>query len=201
MIARFLIAEPCALCPERCALITGFLCSGRCTLSPGGLAEAAAAVGVVLFGRGAAELFGAALAGAVFVVERRFAGFEGFARWGDLVSFGREDDALHGAFVIGGGEFHFGEIVHGGAVDSAEGVGFAGVDFVVVEGEADEVEVEVDGGAVLGVDERERLVDSVGRGLASGGQDALEVGVMAAEAGSVDGWLLAVASSGKDVAA
>src|ERR1700741_4589039 len=125
------------------------------------LAEAALAVGVMLFGCGSAKLLGAALAGAVFVVDGRLVLFQFLARWSDLVSFRREDDALHGVFGIGLSEWALIEVAEADLETVEHDVGGLGVDSAAVEGVDDEEDVGLDGGAVFGEEEGQGFVDAV----------------------------------------
>jgi hypothetical protein len=152
---------------------------------------------------GVAVLFGAAFAGAGFVVEKRaFSFFKHLAGLGDLFSFGSEDDAVDVAFGVGLAEGHLAKVAEADLEVVGHETGGADVEGAVVVGLEDEEEVELDGGAVFGEDELEGSVESegIGRGFALG-QSGFDDSVVAAEIGSGDGWAFAVASFVKDVTA
>ena len=166
------------------------------------LAEAALAVGVVLFGCGSAELLGAARARTVFVVNGRFVLFQFFARRSDLVSFRREDDALDGVFGVGLSERAFVEVGEADLEAVDHDAGGLGVDSAAVEGVDDEEDVGLDGGAVFGEEEGQGFVDAVvldrRLDLVEGFLDEL---VVAAEVGAADGGSFAGGSFRLDVTA
>jgi hypothetical protein len=164
----------------------------------GAVAEAAGAVGVVLFGGSVAMGFGALCAGADFTVgEGRLVFFEDLAGRGDLVSVGGEDDVLEGVFVGGVEEGSGVEVGHAGAVGEGEGAGDGRLDAAFEGGEGDEMEVELDGGAVVGEGERE----SDGAVAGASASVLVGLGVEAAVAGCFEGGLGAGSSGGEDVSA
>jgi hypothetical protein len=171
------------------------------------LAEAAFAVAMVFFGLGSAVFFGAGLAGAGGAVDGfGFAGFEAVAGYGDLFSLRRKDDALHDALGgVGGdglGERAVLEVHFAGAEDAVVGVGGAAVDALVVVGLEDEHVVDVEAGAVFGVDEGEGRVDAIGVGLGLDlGEGVADFLVVVAEVLAADGGGAAVLVVGFDVSA
>jgi len=126
--------------------------------------------------------------------------FEGFAGRGDFFSVGCEDDALDCVVVIGFEEGSGFEIEGAGAVGVGEGAGDGGLDAAFDGSEGDEVEVGLDGGAVLGEREREGEGEVVGIAATAAGVLA-GLCVKAAVMGSVERGLGALAPGGKDVSA
>lgn len=184
----------------------GFFAALRMALVGGGrlvvclfsifVAEAAVAVGVVEFAGGVAEGFGAVLAGAQGAVGEGFAGRADLAGRGDLVLVRSEDDAVDGVVELCGDERAGLEVDGGGAVGVDDGVGVVGLEPAFGDGEGGEVEVGLDGGAVLG--ELEGDADGAVSFGARG--EAALAGVVVAEVSVFDGGALAVRSGRHDVA-
>ena len=159
--------------------------------------ESAVAVVVVDFAGSVAVGVGAESAGAGGAVGEGFAGVEGLAWRGDFLSFRGGDDALDMVFGVGVGEGSGLEVDGGGAVGGDHGVGLPGLEPAIGEGGLDEVEVALDGEAVLG----ELEGDGCGVGPAGAGGEAPLAEVAVAEVEAGEGWGLAGVSGGHDVPA
>ena len=149
----------------------------------GVVAESAFAVEVVQFYGRIAVCFGADAARAFGAVGKDFVGLEDFAGCGDFFAVCGEDDAMDGVLVVGLDERASLEIGDAGAIGAGEGVGGFAVNASFERGQGDEVEVELDGGAILGEDEGD------GDGAVAFGADGefFLLAVVVAQEGSVDG--------------
>ena len=94
--------------------------------------------------------FGAVAAGAVGAVGEFFIGQAGLAGGGDFLFVGGEDDALNTVLEAAWVEWPGFEVGGGGAVGLNDGLGLARIESALGDGELDDMEVELDGGAVLG---------------------------------------------------
>jgi hypothetical protein len=156
---------------------------------------------MVLFGFCSVVFFGAALAGAVLVVDGGgFSGFEDFAGRGDFVSFRREDDALDDFFALDFYQWFFAEIEGGGAQRTGEDAGGLIVDGAFGECMQDEMEVVLDGSPVLGEDDGEDAAGSSGSAVDAGEEGVALVVVSAAEL-AAEGGGFAGGASVEDVTA
>ena len=120
--------------------------------------------------------------------------------WCDFVSFRSEDNALDGVVVICFGERAESEVAEGDAEAVVVGVGGAGVDASFVERAVDEVEVELDGGAVFAEGEGDDVGGIVGLARRAPGGE-LDGSVVVAVELSADGGGLAAGVVGLDVSA
>ena len=126
-----------------------------------------------------------------------FSGGAGLAGGGDFFFVGSEDDAVDAVLEAGVDERAGLEVDGGGPVGLDDGAGLAGLELALEDGEGGEVEVDLDGDAVLG--ELEGDGDGVGLGRAAG--EAALARVVVAERVVFEGGGLAVCSGGHDVAA
>jgi hypothetical protein len=161
------------------------------------IAEAALAVGVVVFAGGVAVGFVALEARAFGAVGEGFAGFEGLAGESDFFAVGGEDDVAGYAAAFAFGDRAGFDVSQAGLIDAVEGGGLALLKAAFEQAEGGEMKVDLDGGAVLGED----VGDGDGVGAARTGGELLLVSMVVAEEFVFDGRRLAVGSGGHDVAA
>ncbi len=153
---------------------------------------------MVLFGRGIAVLLGADGAGALGTVGEFFIGLKDLAGNAYLLFVGREDDFPDHVLVLAGVDLDERaglEIGGAGAVGVDDGVADLGLDASFEDSERSELEVDLDGVAVLGKDEGD------GDGAIAFGArgEAALPRVVIAEERVLDGGRLAVPTGGHDV--